>query len=84
MKYVDVLLPRFDLIRQLARENILDAQLQYKSQFDKNVKETIFEVGSKVLLYTPSNRMGVNFKVTPRFSGPYLITSRVGPHNYTL
>jgi len=60
------------------------AQLQYKNQFNKNVKETIFEVGSKVLLFTPSNQMGVSFKVTPRFSGPYLIISRVGPHNYTL
>jgi len=83
MKYVEVLHPKLDLIRQLARENIVEAQLQYKIQLDKKVKD-IFEVGSKVLLFTPHNRLGTNFKVTLRFSGPYLVTSRVGPHNYTL
>jgi len=45
-----VILLRLELIRQIARENILDAQLQYKNNFDKNVKETIFKVDSKVLL----------------------------------
>jgi len=28
--------------------------------------------------------MGVSIKVTPRFTGPYLITSKIGPHNYTI
>jgi len=60
IKYVEVLNPRLELIRQLARENIVEAQLQYKIQFDKKVKEIIFEVGSKVLLFTPHNRLGTN------------------------
>jgi len=78
IKFVEVIHPKLELIRQLARENILDAQLQYKIQFDKKVKETFFKIGSKVLFYTPTNRLGSHFKVTPRFTGSYLITSRTG------
>jgi len=47
MNYMETLHPRLELIRQLARENILDAQLQYKNYFDKNVKETILKWGQK-------------------------------------
>jgi len=84
MRYVEVIHPKLELVRQLARENILDAQMQYKTQFDKKAKEVIFKVGSKVLLYTPTIRLGSNFKVTPRFTGPYLITMKIEPQNYTL
>jgi len=84
MRYVEVIHLKLELVRQLARENILDARLQYKIQFDKKVREVIFEVGSKVLLYTPTNRLGSSHKVTPRFTGRYLITSRISPQNYTL
>jgi len=67
MRYVEVIHPKLSLVRQIARENILDAQLQYKIQFDKKAKEVIFEVGSKVLLFTPTNRLGSCHKITQTY-----------------
>jgi len=48
MNYPETLHRRLELIPQLAKENIVEAQLEYKNYFDKNAKEIIFEVGSKV------------------------------------
>jgi len=42
MRYVEVIHPKLESVRQLAKENILDAQLQYKIQFDKKKSRKLF------------------------------------------
>ena len=80
--YVKQLLPRLELARKVAEENIKKHQQVYKEKYDsKGTKEPEFPVGTKVLLFTPKTKLGFNRKLTTKYSGPFEVTEQLP--NYT-
>ena len=57
-----------------AARNIQKRQRIQKGQYDKNVKEDIFEVGDKVLLEDSAIKQQYNKKLEVKSTGPFLIT----------
>jgi hypothetical protein len=76
-----------DKVHQI-RQNILIAQSRQKSYADVRQRDLKFVVGDEVLLKVSSTkgiiRFGIKGKLSPRYIGPYLITTRVGSLAYRL
>ena len=66
------------------KENIKEAQVKYKKQYDKNADTPDFKVRDSVWLYNPKTVPGLTPKLTARWYGPYYITAKTGPTNYRL
>jgi hypothetical protein len=85
----DVVLTSRAEILNLLRKKLAKAQLVMKAQADKHRRDDPFAVGDwayvKLQPYRQTSLSGVMYhKLSKRFYGPYLITSRVGPVAYKL
>ena len=54
---------KVELGQKLARENVQRAQQKMKDYYDQKTKESVFEVGQRVWVYTLRTRKGANKKV---------------------
>ena len=83
--YVANMVPRLQLLRQIARENTKDNQQSFTDKFNKNAMLRNFSVGSKVLLTTPCQELGQK-KIGSRKTGPWLVVARLPDltNNYVL
>src|SRR6185436_2775711 len=75
-------LPRLEIIRQTAKENILLAQSKYTAQYNKynKVKVQYIQEGTKVLLKTMQMPAGPYRKLTGRFQKVvHIVTKRLQP-----
>ena len=82
--YMRQLLPRLEIMRKIALENVAKHQAIYKQQFDKHAKPTEYEIGSYVLMYNPKVPLGQKPKLFRRWLGPYYIIDKVPPCLYRL
>ena len=81
--YVKQLLPRLETARKVASENLKKHQMDYKQKYDnKGTREPEFPVGTKVLLFTPKTKLGMNPKMTSKNTGPYEVIEQ-NVSNYT-
>jgi hypothetical protein len=58
----------------MKKVDLLNARVQQKTQYDKRAKETIFELGDRVLLDVRVTKTGTSKKLNPRYQGPYRIS----------
>ncbi|KAK4017512.1 hypothetical protein OUZ56_032925 [Daphnia magna] len=58
----------------LARQNLLDARVRQKIQYDKRAKEKNFQLGDRVLLDVRVTKLGTSKELNPRYQGPYRIS----------
>ena len=82
--YVKQLVPKVQIMRKIAQENVEQSQVQYKTQYDKNAKEPSYEVGDRVWMSNPIVPKGQSKKLVQKWTGPYFITAKRGPCNYNL
>ena len=66
-------LKRLRLAYQLVRENLLDARLAHKTQYDRRARNRIFEIGDRVLKDVRVVKKGHSKKFTPKYVGPYRV-----------
>ena len=73
--------PKLDLnaIRENARLNRLEAQKNYKRQYDKKTNINLYEIGDEVLLKRSHGKFP---KLNPKWIGPFTVVKRVGPVNW--
>ena len=74
--YVRELLPRLELVREIARENVLKAQKIYKKYYDKTKREITYNPGDLVWLHQTFTPKGVCAKLHRRYVGPFYIIRR--------
>lgn len=68
--------------QDLAREKLQEAQEQQKKYYDRNTKESSYEVGEHILLKQRPNLPG---KFNLRWTGPYIVTAKTkNPLNYKI
>ncbi len=56
----------------------------YKKHYDKTHKHVEFNVGEKVMLYTPKTEIGLSTKFLAKWSGPYTVITKVSPVNFRI
>ena len=69
---------------ETAREARKVEQARYKQYYDKKQKEKKFAVGDEVMVHVPAPKVGQNYKLTPRWQGPFAVSSKLGPVTYEL
>jgi hypothetical protein len=77
------LMQRLQVARNVARQFMDNAAIEYKQQHDLNAKQREFVVNQPVLLNEHSF-LNKNQKLCPKFSGPHLITKLKGAVNVEL
>ena len=70
-QYVTDMKERLKQTCALARQNLNQAQVKYKTQFDKRTKVRSFKAGTKVLVFLPTS----SHKLLMKWKGPFKILS---------
>ena len=83
-QYLERLIQGQEIHRQIARENILDIQEKYKSQYNKNASTPTFQPGDRVWLYCQKTEPGLSPKLAKKWLGPYYIATKCGTYTYLL
>ena len=70
--------------RNEALENIEKSQRKQKKRFDKKIKETVFQIGEKVLLKESFKEKQQTGKLSQNWKGPYYIHEVYGKGTYKI
>lgn len=69
------------IVKDIAKENIKQAQIKQKQQYDKKSTDVPnFRVGQSVLLHSTKVPVGLSPKLHDPWDGPFYITA-IGPNN---
>lgn len=71
-------------MRQLAIENLQEAQKKSAKYYNKGRKTANYELGQQVWLFTPAVGKGKSKKLTAKWQGPYSIVERINDLNYSI
>ena len=74
---------RFTEARGLVKQNLMEARLKQKQQYDKKHRNIEFDVGQKVLIYSKTKKVGLSSKLLNLYYGPYVIIKKLGPVTYS-
>ena len=78
------MLPKIELTREIAKQNIRDCNKVTQFYYDRNAAYPTYEIGQKVLLYDSTTPKKVCKKLKIRFIGPYYITAKGDGYLYKL
>ena len=70
--------------REIARQNIVEAQTVMKQRFDEKANPQDFEPGDLVWIYFMEIMVGGSRKFLNRYSGPYILLEKVNPVAFTV
>ena len=82
--YLQQMLPKIELTRQIARENIEQCNDRTQFYYNQDSAYPSYAIGQKVLLYDPVTNKGVCKKLKRRWTGPYFITATGDGYVYKL
>ena len=82
-EYIQRMLPRLELIRQVVKENTLKYQSNYKERYDQDAKTFEYKPGDSVWLYQNKTPIGRCKKFFRRWK-TYYVSRRTSPSNYVL
>ena len=82
--YTGNLIDDLRMIHQTAREVTNRQMVSQKRQFDKNVHMVTYEPGEVVWEHSPANKKGLSPKLLMRWSGPYVVVTRLNDVNYRI
>src|SRR5258708_8864592 len=84
LEYLEALKPKLQLLHQICAENNKIAQNEQAKQFDKKALSRSFCEGTKVLLYRNYVKPGEFGKTMIRYTGPYIVVSRISRDLYMI
>ena len=79
-KYMEQMLPKLELTRKLAQENIERYKNSYKERYDQTARPFVYTPGTQVWLHDPKTVRGLSNKLRRKWIGPYFITL-TGPND---
>ena len=74
----------FEIVRELAKLRIQDSQKKQKEYFDKDKRDTEFEVFDYVALNTPHREVGISAKFIGQYTGPWRVKKKISPLVYVI
>lgn len=82
--HIEKLLPKVELMREIAQKNVKEAQEKYSERYNRNTFPPTLKPGMLVWMKSPYTKPFHSNKLACHWSGPYLITSQSSATNYTL
>ena len=73
---------RLQEAREIARQNIIEAQVKMKERYDRSANPPTFEPGDLVWIYFPQIMVGGSRKFFHNYSGPYILVKKTSPTNF--
>jgi len=83
-RHLEDMAEEFNVIHDLARDNIKRAQAQNKLYHDQKAVEPKFKLGDQVWVNNNNKTIGLNPKLQPKYVGPYYITDVSDNNHYEL
>ena len=83
-EYIQKMLPKLQLAREVAQENVRSHQAQSKNRYDTNIRVVAYKPGDKCWLYDPKTPKGKSKNLILRWHGPYFVLRQTGISNYML
>ena len=83
-RHLEDLFEEFNVIHDLAKENIEQAQAQNKLYHDRKAVEPNFRLGDRVWINNQNKTVGLNPKLQPKYLGPYYVTDVSDTNTYEL
>ena len=83
-EHLDGIHKQLKMVREVARENILQAQVRAKQYHDKTAAPPTFEVNGKVWMFCMRKMPGLSPKLCKKWLGPYKILHSHDKYTYTL
>ena len=77
----EIISQQWSIALEIARENLLEAQINQKKYYDRGSNITEFKINEKILLTIPP---GPGQKLQLRREGPYTVLRRTGESNYQI
>lgn len=69
---------------QVAKENAMQSKVKNKQYYDRKINNYDFTIGDSVYLQNEQPKVGRSKKLSPHYSGPYIIADITSPVNCTL
>ena len=82
--YLQHMLPKIELTREIAKQNIRDCNKITQFYYDRHAAFPRYSIGQKVLLYDSTTPKGVCKKLKRRWLGPYIIVDKGNGYTYRL
>jgi len=82
--YLQYMIPKIELTREIAKQNMHDCNANTQFYYDRNAAYPRYAVGQTVLLYDSANQKGVCKKLKRRWIGPFFITAKGDGYVYKL
>ena len=82
--YLQHMLPKIELTREIAKQNIRDCNKTTQFYYDRHAAFPIYSIGQKVLLYDSTTPKEVCKKLKRRWLGPYVIVDKGNGYTYRL
>ena len=82
--YLQHMIPKIELTREIATQNIEDCNSDTQFYYDRNAAYPTYTVGQRVLLYDPVTKKGICKKLRKRWTGPFFITATGDGYVYKL
>ena len=79
--HIENILQNHEIYREIAKENIKQAQGKYKKYHDRGAKEPTYKIGQRVWVYDPTKKPGLSPKLCQKWTGPFYICKVL--RNYT-
>ena len=84
LAYAQAIRPKIEILQAIAMENARDSAHNAANRANKDSTTSSYQVGDKVLLFDPTNKVGESPKLQVKWSGPFFITESTGNFNYKL
>ena len=82
--YLQQMIPKIELTREIAKQNIQDCNKSTQFYYDRQTAYPGYAIGQRVLIFDPTNKKGICKKLKKRWLGPYFITDKSDNHTYKL
>ena len=70
--------------QSIIKSNTELAQQKMKTYYDLKATPVLYDIGSRVWVYTPKNRQGLSKKLQHNYHGPYRIVAKLSPVHFKL
>ena len=71
-------------VQSIIKSNTQLAQQKMKAYYDLKATPVLYDVGSRVWVYTPKKRKGLSKKLQHNYHGPYRIVAKLSPVHFKL
>ena len=78
-KHLPTVVKNLEIFHKVAKDNMQIAKEKMKEYYDRNCKQTTFELGDHVWVYIPVTKVKMSKKLAHHWVGPYYLVEKITP-----